>query len=333
MKNKLSQSKESTKKAFDRIKDGQNGNYKPLKTRYSHFNKISHGGIARQTIITIGGLSGFGKSHTLREFEEDILDQELNPNTKGKVILVKVDFEMSKEEAILNRVKAITKKPFAYLMYEEPDAETKAAFNKVYSDLSNPNIYEMYNTCTPATLCDVMDKFCKEHEDKQQIVLTIDNSNLIEQENESETEALSKLETGLIALKLKHKNLTIIQLGQLNRSLKERINPKEMFPRTSDFFNSSKIEHASDIQIVIHNPYLLGINEYGVVGVKKHKYLEKYLIVKGKWGSFMTEGLVFWHYVKVRAKDDLKEFCDVFVEEVYAREENEEDDEKPSKLF
>jgi hypothetical protein len=37
----------------------------------------------------------------------------------------------------------------------------------------------------------------------------------------------------------------------------------------------------------------------------------------------MTEGLVFWHYVKVRAKDDLKTFKDVFIEKVYDAEEEE----------
>jgi replicative DNA helicase len=319
----ITSSKTTTKNAFERIKNGQSGNYKPLKTRYEHFNKISHGGIARQTIITIGGLSGFGKSHTLRELEEDVLNADLNPQSPNKVILVKVDFEMSKEEAILNRVKAMTGKPFSYLMYEEPDEETKIAFNDVYTQLSQNNVYEMYDTCTPDNLFELMDNFCTKHEDKDQIVLTIDNVNLIEQENEGETEALSKLQKNLIDLKLKHKNLSIIQLAQLNRNLKERTDPKFMFPRTSDFFNSSKIEHASDIQIVIHNPYLLGIHEYGVVSVKKFDYLEQFILPKGKWGTFMTEGLVFWHYVKVRAKDDLKTFKDVFIEKVYDAEEEE----------
>lgn len=330
---KIQPSKTSAKNAISNIRDGQTGNFKPLKTRYEHFNEISHGGIARQRIITIGGLSGFGKSHTLREFEEDVFNEELNPNSKENVVLVKVDFEMTKEEAILNRVKAITGKPLSYLMYEEPDEETKEAFNKVYQELSHPNLYEMFETCTPENFFEVISVFCEEHKDKQQIVLTVDNVNLIEHEGGNETEALSELQTHLIRLKKKYKNLSIIQLAQLNRNLKERTNPKEMFPRTSDFFNSSKIEHASDIQIVVHNPFLLGITEYGVVSMKKYSYLSKYLLSKGKAGTFMTEGLIFWHYVKVRAKNDLKSFKDVYVVEAYIADREEYIEETTDDLF
>lgn len=320
---KIKSSKESTKESFENIKQGQSGNYTPLKTRFSHFNKVSNGGIIRQKIYTIGGLSSFGKSHTLRQIEEDIFNKELNPNSKAEVILLKVDWEMTKDEAILNRVQAKTGRDFSELMFQEPDEEVSKAFNEVYKEFMSEYIYEMFETCKPDNFYSLIRAFCIEHANKRQIVLTIDNSNLIDSDGSDESSSLAKLQTQLIQLKREFKNLSIIQLAQLNRGLKERINPKEHFPRTMDFYNSSKLEHASDVQVVIHNPYLLGYMEYGAVNYEKYSYLAEYLDKKNKYAVFRTKGLVFWHYVKVRAKNNMKDFKDVFIEKIYDADPND----------
>ena len=319
----IKSSKETTTESFNRIREGQTGNYTPLKTRFEHFNKITHGGIGKQRIYTIGGLSSFGKSHTLRQIEEDIFNEKLNPDAKKEVVLCKIDFEMSKEEAILNRVQAKTGKSFQELLYSEPDEESKKAFNEVYLELNSDHIYETFDTYKPENLYTDLRIFCDQHQNKKQIVVTIDNSNLINTEGSDETTALSNLQTALIKLKREFKNLSIIQLAQLNRELKQRTLPKDMFPRTSDFFNSSKLEHASDVQIVVHNPYLMGYMEYGAVNYEKYSYLGKYLDEKNKYATFRTKGLVFWHYVKVRSKNDMKNFKDVFIEEIFELDKND----------
>jgi len=319
----IKNSKESTVEGFKRIKESQTGGYKPLKTRFLHLNDIGHGGIARQKIYTIGGLSSFGKSHTLRQIEEDLFNEELNPNSKEDVLLLKVDFETSKEEAILNRVQARTKKPFSQLLYEEPDEETKKAFNDVYLELHSDFIYETFDTYKPDNFYNEVRAFCDAHQDKKQIVLTIDNVNLIDTESSDETTALSNLQTHLIKLKREVRNISIIQLAQLNRELKNRTILKDMLPRTSDFFNSSKLEHASDVQIIIHNPYLLGYPEYGAVNAEKYSYLSKYLEDKNKYATFRTKGLTFFHYVKVRSKNDMKNFKDIFIEEIFDVEKDD----------
>jgi replicative DNA helicase len=318
-------SADSTRDARERIEAGQKGGYKPLKTRYQHFNDIMHGGLPRQKIVTIGGLSSFGKSYTLRNIEEDIFDENLNPGLYGTVVLCKIDFEMSKDEAILSRVQQRTGRNFEDILYSEPDEEITEAFNAIYEELSSPNIFETFQTYKPDVFYKTAKAFCVEHSDKRQIVLTIDNSNLIDSEGSDESSALAELQTILIRLKRETPNLTIIQLAQLNRELKKRnTDPKYMFPMTSDFYNSSKIEHASDIQIVVHIPYLLGIEEYGAFSMDKYSYLnEKYILDKGKYGMFKTKGLVFWHYLKVRAKNDLQNFQDVHVEVAFKEEEPE----------
>jgi len=314
----IKSSKETTLQSIDAIKEGQSGEYKPLKTRFTHLNNICHGGLTKQKIYSIGALSAFGKSHILRQIETDIFDEELNPGAKENVVLVKADWEMSKEELILSKVHAKTGKDYSVLMFEEPDEVTKNAFNEVYLELECDHIFETFDTYSPDNFYKDVREFTDQHQDKKQIVLTIDNINLVDTENSDESKAIAKLITHIIKLKREVKNLTVIILCQLNRDLKERvINPKEHFPRTTDFYYSSKIEHASDVQIVVHNPFLLGLDEYGAVNTERYSYLDKYLTPKNKYSTFRTEGLVFFHYVKVRLKNGLKDFKDLFIEEVF----------------
>jgi hypothetical protein len=345
-------SKDSVKGAINTIKEGQGGKYKPIQTRFTHLNDVLHGGIPRQKIITIGALSSFGKSHNLRQIEEDIFDEKLNPGALENVILCKCDFEMSKEESIISKVHEKTGRPFKEILYDEPDEEIKKAFNEVYLELSRNHIYETFDTYKPDAFYDeivaFVQPFLNEFTDtitghteekkdadgkiiepsvalyeeknenyKQQIVLSIDNINLIDDDGSNESAAIGKLITHLIRLKRDIKSLTIIILAQLNRDLKMRINPKEHFPRTSDFYNSSKIEHASDVQIIIHIPYLLGYSEYGAVNYERFEYLSEYLEEKNKYAVFNTKGLAFWHYVKVRIKGSMKDFRDVYVEKIF----------------
>lgn len=327
----IKSSRETTKNSFANIKDGQSGIYKPLKTRFKHLNEICHGGLTKQKIYSLGALSAFGKSHILRQIEADIFDEELNPGAKEDVVLCKVDWEMSKEEMILARVHAKTGKPYDYLMFQTPDEETSKAFNEVYLELNSDHIFETFDTYKPDDFYTDVRAFTDQHQDKKQIVLTIDNINLVDTENSDESKAIAKLITHIIKLKREVKNLTVIILCQLNRDLKERLlNPKEHFPRTTDFYYSSKIEHASDVQIVLHNPFLLGIDEYGAVNTERYAYLDKYLVPKNKYSCFKTQGLVFFHYVKVRLKNGLKDFRDLYIEEVYKADEAKDNTPKPT---
>lgn len=67
----------STDEALKYIDDRRKGISKSLRTRWKKFNDACMGGIEPNTIYTICGISGSGKSSFINSLENDIFD--LNP--------------------------------------------------------------------------------------------------------------------------------------------------------------------------------------------------------------------------------------------------------------
>ena len=64
--------------AINYIRGRREHNIVSLKTRWSKFNKQCMGGIEPNTVYTIAGISGSGKSSFVNELTTDVID--LNPN-------------------------------------------------------------------------------------------------------------------------------------------------------------------------------------------------------------------------------------------------------------
>ena len=62
-------------------------------------------------------------------------------------------------------------------------------------------------------------------------------------------------------LKKEFSNVSFINLSQMNRELEMRTDIKHMQPKASDLYNSSNIMFISDLVLIIHNPFKLGINK------------------------------------------------------------------------
>ena len=59
----------------------------------------------------------------------------------------------------------------------------------------------------------------------------------------------------------------------MNRNIEERDNPKNSAPRKGDLYQSDFLYQLSDIIIVVHNPFKLGLEEHMVVGQDMYKHL------------------------------------------------------------
>lgn len=317
--------KESIKKASQTLKEKYTGGFAPLKTSYSHFNEITKGGIIPGKIYSIAAMSGYGKTHMLKQIEDDIFDEKLNPTAKDNVLLVRVDLEMLKEELLVRKIQKRTHKKIEDIYFKEPTEEEKIIYNDVYLEECNPNIFEPAQAYTPTEFYDNMSTFFEEHKDKQQIVVTIDHINLIRKDFSNPKGSVDELLDFMVELKKKYSNVSFIALAQLNREIKKRrTNKDEHAPMTSDLFNTSLLEFAADVLLVIHNPYKLGIESYMVVNPERYPHLQKYMeITKRGYANFRTKGLLFYHYLKVRMVDDMQEIIDIYVEELYEVEKEE----------
>ena len=84
---------QATHEILEYIDDRRAGNIKSLKTRWEKFNNQCMGGIEPNTIYTIAGVSGSGKSSFLNSLENDLFD--CNPD--AEFVVLSFNFEINKK--------------------------------------------------------------------------------------------------------------------------------------------------------------------------------------------------------------------------------------------
>src|SRR4030042_5606704 len=82
------------------IHDRRSGKVKSLRTRWAKFNNQCMGGIEPNTIYTIAGRSGSGKSSFLSSLESDLFD--LNP--KEDFVVLSFNFEMLSSKQVGRKI-------------------------------------------------------------------------------------------------------------------------------------------------------------------------------------------------------------------------------------
>ena len=80
----------ATNEAVEYIRKRKNHEITSLRTRWNKFNKNCMGGIEPNTIYTIVGISGSGKSSFVNTLETDLIDL----NSNQDVIVLNFSFEM-----------------------------------------------------------------------------------------------------------------------------------------------------------------------------------------------------------------------------------------------
>jgi replicative DNA helicase len=243
------------------------------------------GGIEPNTIYTIAGVSGSGKSSFLNSLESDLFD--LNP--RESFIILSLNFEMlsSKQvgRKISYRLEKTTQQLYSGLEGEslsdqdmtniETEAKRIAKYPIYYVDIPG-NIDDIKSTVLEFQKLDfVKDKW---------LIITLDHALLTQsRQGEKERETLANLQYTFMELK-KYGNNTIIQLSQMNREIEgaERMaNPSMHFPSRRDIFGSEALFQASDYVIVMHRPELLQLKSYGV-------------------GNWPVANMIYLHFLKNR---------------------------------
>lgn len=239
-------------------------NITSLKTRWTKFNKQCMGGIEPNTVYTIAGISGSGKSSMANLIQTDIID--LNPNEDIIVLTFSLEMVGFRQvgRTLSNKLRRTTST--LYSSETDLDENTFKDVINVSNQLKKYPIYFVDNPSTPTQVNNIIrwfyDKYVKNT--NKHFVIIYDHALLTKQEG-STIETISELERVFIQAK-KLPLTSVIQLAQMNRNIEqpERINnPLSHYPMRSDLSSSDSIFQASDYVIVMHRPEILNIQEYG----------------------------------------------------------------------
>lgn len=235
-----------------------------LKTRWAKFNKQCMGGIEPNTVYTIAGISGSGKSSFANEISTDIVD--LNPGEE--IVILIFSLEMVGFRQVGRTLSSKLRKTTSTLYSSETDLDDDT-FRKVISvsnQLKGYPIWFVDNPTTPKEAEDIIKYFYNTYikgTDKH-FVIMYDHA-LLTRPIGSVIETMQELERVFISAK-KYPMTSVLQLAQMNRNIEspERINnPLSHYPMRSDISSADALFQASDYVIVIHRPEILGIQEYG----------------------------------------------------------------------
>ena len=250
--------------AINYIAGRREHNITSLKTRWMKFNKQCMGGIEPNTVYTIAGISGSGKSSMVNLIQTDIID--LNPNEDVIVLTFSLEMVGFRQvgRTLSNKLRRTTST--LYSSETDLDENTFKDVINVSNQLKKYPIYFVDNPSTPTQVNNIIQWFYNKYvkDTNKHFVIIYDHALLTKQEG-STIETISELERVFIQAK-KLPLTSIIQLAQMNRNIEqpERINnPMSHYPMRSDLSSSDSIFQASDYVLVIHRPEILNIQEYG----------------------------------------------------------------------
>ena len=250
--------------ALNYIKSRKEHNIISLATRWKKLNRCCMGGIEPNTVYTIAGISGSGKSSVANLIQTDLID--LNPNMDIVILTFSLEMVGFRQigRTLSNKLRRTTSD--LYSSQQDLDDDTYQKVINVSNQLKNYPIYFVDNPGSPEqvrqTILSFYDKYVKE---QNKYFIIIYDHTLLTKKVGTTIETMSELQEVFIQVK-KFPLTSIIQLSQMNRNIEspERINnPLAHYPMRSDLSSSDSIFQASDYVLVIHRPEILNIHEYG----------------------------------------------------------------------
>ena len=258
------------------------GEIKSLITPWKKFNRISMGGIEWQTITTIAGMSGSGKTAILGQLETGLKDL----NQKEDFAILSFNFEMLSSRLIgrklSNKMKITTQQ--LYSASETFSLNDNYYMNAV-KEARKLNKYDINYVDIPGSVKSLEATILAFSKEKDKpVIIMLDHTLLVKKAGGAQDRDLLYDLMAMFNGLNKVIRVAFILISQMNRNIEasERVqNPDLHYPKKQDIFGADACYMYSDIVIVTHRPEMLGIRAYG----------------PKRWP---TDDAIFWHYLKVR---------------------------------
>lgn len=293
--------RDAVKQNIRYVKKRASGEIKPLATCFNNLNKILSGGFEANTILTLSGLSGGGKSTLSKKIMNSITKDILNSGRK--CVSLSFNFEMLAHKTIGREIANLKKLSLKELYSSEHPLASAAMsdlIKNVYSEIVEyPIIYveePQDHTVIGNTIYFYWDKLCRK--DNSVMIVEVDHAVITKgKTGETQKDKVDNLMETLNAVKKKISaaggEVFFIVLSQMNRDIKrsDRLtDPTQHYPMTSDLFGASSIEFFSDYILITHMPAKLHLKSY--TDYNFPIYLEE--------NDDRYTDFIYWHLLKNR---------------------------------
>ena len=285
----------------------------------------SSGGIIPRSIITILGASFSGKTTELENLISDLMDTDINKESKNYVVLSHA-FEMTNFGLTLKDIKKQTQKSYKEILTQEFTKEEKEKLHNFFKTKKDGRYFVNHDTGTAEEIIRQTKEFLDDNSDKKICIIAVDHTALLKSKNDNKKASIDDLIEGFNDLKQKYDNFLLILLTQANRSILSRVKEKsnDMKYRRDDIYASDTVFHISDYIYALQNAYFLGVEEYRKINPDKYPHLKHRFTDPDSNNkvSLYSKGCVFVEVLKHRMADDL-DFTDLYTIEIKPFEKQE----------
>ena len=285
------------------IQEERSGKQLGLYTRFGQLNRAVGKYFRFGQVTAVAGLSGHGKSTIVNMLLQDFENSELNGIFKERLIIVHNSFEMPPVTELLRDLGGKTGRSHLNLLSSEYNGSeynrlSDEEFRHIEQVLDNSVETDHYYFDEPTNINGIIANInaaVQHFQDKYdvkfvpKVVVAIDHTLLVEGED-GDTVIDTMTRIGKLAIALKKSNYLVILVGQLNGNIEspERLRNVQLhYPQKSDIYAQAQIYNASDNVLIIHQPSLIGIKEYGNRKLITHNLVHLFVLKQrfGKIGS------------------------------------------------
>ena len=254
------------------------------------------GGLEEGSVTLLCSPPGTGKTSIMIQMEEAL--PKINRGMPVEALIFSL--EMLGRNIVSRKISKSLKMSTKYInqRYGEDRMSDKdyEAVQRKYAYYRNHNVVYVEDRITVAIFESIINRhratLDKKHgKDNYILYVAADHTMLLAKEKgQNRLEMLEDLSGAVIGQKKKGRTILLI-LNQTNRNFddRERLqNKKLQAPNKSDVFGGDAIVQASDVIIVIVNPYHMGLSHWECYG-----------------DGETSEGKIFWHIIKQREGDPL----------------------------